>query len=59
MSRSELYVRALSEYVEKSQEDRETEEITKKLNEVYGIEDSSPDEFLLRAQALLLPPEEW
>lgn len=65
VSRSEFYAKALAEYVVKSQDDQqevdveEAEEITRKLNEVYAVEDSSPDEFLLRAQSLLLPPEEW
>lgn len=55
MSRSELYSRAVSEFVEA----REEKNITRELDRVYGEEDSSIDPLLERLQAVSLPREEW
>jgi metal-responsive CopG/Arc/MetJ family transcriptional regulator len=55
VSRSELYARALEEYVIKHRADQ----ITKRLNAVYAIEDSRPDPKFARAQRRTLPREKW
>lgn len=55
LSRSELYAKALAEYVEKQRGDW----ITERLNQVYAVEDSTPDEFLQQIQARSITPEEW
>ncbi|HEX6984754.1 MAG TPA: CopG family transcriptional regulator [Planctomycetaceae bacterium] len=55
LSRSELYAKALAEYVEKQR----GEWITEQLNRVYATEDSAPDEFVKQIQAHSIPPEEW
>ena len=55
VSRSELYARALAEYVAKHRADQ----ITKRLNAVYAREDSRLDSALVAAQARALPRERW
>lgn len=55
MSRSELYSKAVSEFVEA----REEKNITRELDRVYGEEDSSVDSLLEQLQAASLPREEW
>jgi len=45
ISRSEFYVRAPRIYLDESRADR----TTKKLNEVYAVDDHENDEFLTRA----------
>jgi metal-responsive CopG/Arc/MetJ family transcriptional regulator len=55
VSRSELYARALAEFLAKHQ----TEQITQRLNRVYAAEDSRLDAALTRAQGEALPREEW
>jgi len=54
-SRSELYARALSEFVRRHSH----EGVTKALNELYGREDARPDEELLAMQKLSIGREEW
>lgn len=55
ISRSELYGRALAQYVAKHDVDRFTE----RLNAVYAEEDSSLDSAPVAAQVRTLPPESW
>ncbi len=55
VSRSELYARAISEYVRRLRDD----EITAKLNEVYSGVSSELDPTLMRMQLLSLPMEKW
>lgn len=56
MSRSELYTRAISYYVEEHKD----EKITQLLNEVYGnMEDSGLDSGLRKAQMNSIEKEEW
>ncbi len=55
VSRSELYVRAISKYVE----EHEAEQITKRLNTLYGDEASSVEPELIALQARSLPREDW
>lgn len=55
MSRSELYVKAIREYVRSHSMDR----VTAALNEVYGAVDSSMDPGLERAQLEVLRRVEW
>ncbi len=55
MSRSELYVRAVREFVA---EYRHTG-VRERLDEVYANEDSSVDAHVLDAQAASLPDEDW
>ena len=56
LSRSELYQKALAEFIAKHSD----EKITEKLNEIYAgkhIEDI--DEELLQLQAKSIPEEDW
>ena len=56
LSRSELYQKALAEFIAKHSD----EKITEKLNEIYAkrhIEDI--DEELLQLQAKSIPKEDW
>lgn len=55
MSRSEVFSKAAEEYLE----NREKEDITANLNEVYSREDSSVDPVLFKMALLSLPKEEW
>jgi metal-responsive CopG/Arc/MetJ family transcriptional regulator len=55
VSRSELYARALEEYVAKHRADQ----VTKRLNAVYATESSKPDPKLTRAQRRSLAKEGW
>jgi metal-responsive CopG/Arc/MetJ family transcriptional regulator len=55
ISRSELYGRALAQYVAKHDVDRFTE----RLNAVYAEEDSSLDSAAVAARVRTLPPESW
>ena len=57
MSRSELYVNAVREYVERYGQ----EDVTEKLNAVYGTPsvDSSLDPVLAQMQSDSLPRESW
>ena len=55
ISRSELYARAIAEFIKVHQD----ELITERLNEIYAREDSSADPVLWQMQVLALPKEEW
>jgi metal-responsive CopG/Arc/MetJ family transcriptional regulator len=55
LSRSELYARALAEFLAKHQQDR----ITHRLNAVYSAEDSRLDPGFAKAQLESLPRESW
>jgi metal-responsive CopG/Arc/MetJ family transcriptional regulator len=55
VSRSELYARALQEYLAARRED----EITQRLNEVYAEEPAQIDPVLAQMQFASLPPETW
>jgi metal-responsive CopG/Arc/MetJ family transcriptional regulator len=55
VSRSELYARALAEFLAKHKADH----ITQRLNAVYAAEDSRLDPAITEAQARILPRETW
>ena len=55
ISRSELYAKAVAEYMEV----HKYHNVTEKLNEIYGEESSAVDEELYTMQAKSIPPEEW
>jgi metal-responsive CopG/Arc/MetJ family transcriptional regulator len=55
LSRSELYAKAVAEFVEA----RSAEEVTAALDEVYAVEDSRLDPVLRTIQYASLPKEEW
>jgi len=55
VSRSELYARAMEEYLAK----HAPSDITARLNEIYATEDSSLDPALHRAQIRSLSPDAW
>ena len=55
VSRSELYSTAVAEYLAKHR----SEDLTARLNEVYGTEPSGLAPELRRAQARSIGPSEW
>lgn len=55
LSRSELYTRAVSEYVE----EHKTMQVRETLDAVYSVEPSTPDPVLARLQNQTLSKEEW
>ena len=55
MSRSELYTRAIQQYLSECRHYG----ITEKLDKVYASENASIDPAILNAQALSIPEEEW
>ena len=55
VSRSELYARAVEEYVAKHRH----EDITDRLNQVYDTEEAALDPALRQAQARSVGPEAW
>lgn len=55
MTRSELYARALREYLS----EHRGEGITDRLDEVYGAEEGDLDPALARLQQSSLPEDEW
>ena len=55
ISRSELYAKAVAEYMEV----HKYQNVTEKLNEIYGEESSEVDEELYTMQAKSIPREEW
>lgn len=55
VSRSELYARALAEYVTKHRADQ----LTQRLNTVYAREESTLDPGLARLQTKSLPRDAW
>jgi metal-responsive CopG/Arc/MetJ family transcriptional regulator len=58
ISLDELCSQALSRFL-KSREERDESEITRKLNEIYEHEDSSPDPVLTQLQFATLEREDW
>jgi hypothetical protein len=55
ISLNELYARALNHFLESHGES----EITRKLNEIYEHEDSSPDPVMTQLQFATLTKEDW
>ena len=55
MTRSALFTLAVDAYVQQHR----TDDVTRKLNEIYAKENSSLDPVLERLQAISLPKEEW
>ena len=55
MSRSQLYSKALSEFVQR----KDDSWITEQLNRVYGAEPSELDPVLAEMQARSIEPEQW
>ncbi len=55
ISRSELYARALSEYVAEQSD----EEITARLDAIYAEASPGLDDVLMQLQGLSLPQETW
>ncbi len=55
VSRSELYAKALAEYLQKYNE----QQITARFNEIYAEEDSSLDPVIAKMQFLSIPHEDW
>ena len=55
ISRSELFTTAISEYMKNNKR----KDITKSLNQVYSIENSTLDEKLATMQSLSLEQENW
>jgi hypothetical protein len=55
LSRSELYARALQEFLAARRED----DITERLNEVYTEEPACIDPVLAQMQFASLPPDTW
>jgi predicted transcriptional regulator len=55
MSRSELYSKAIAEYVQR----KTAEDITEALNKVYAEQDSCLDPVLARAQSRAIGIENW
>jgi metal-responsive CopG/Arc/MetJ family transcriptional regulator len=55
VSRSELYARALAEFLAKHQ----TDQVTQRLNAVYAAEESRLDPALTKAQLEVVPRESW
>ena len=55
MTRSELYAKALRDYLR----EHRGEGITERLDEVYAAEDSSLDPFVAGLQGRSLPKDEW
>ena len=55
ISRSELYSKAIAEYMDA----HKNQNVTKVLNEIYGEESSSLDEVLDAMQSRSIPEEEW
>ena len=55
MSRSELYARAVQQYVAECRHAG----VKEKLDQVYASENASIDPAVLNAQAISIPMEEW
>ncbi len=55
ISRSEFFTKAVSEYIERHQENH----ITEALNRVYSQEDSSIDPKILQLQSSSIEDESW
>jgi metal-responsive CopG/Arc/MetJ family transcriptional regulator len=54
-TRSQLYTQAISSYIAK----HKTDDVTRKLDEVYATESSVLDPGLSKMQSLSLPRESW
>ena len=55
LSRSELYVKAMNEYLNS----HKNQNVTKKLNEIYASNDSTIDSEVLSMQTRSIPKENW
>ncbi len=55
MTRSELYAKALRDYLR----EHRGEGITERLDEVYGAEESALDPVVAKLQGRSLPEDEW
>jgi len=55
MSRSELYTRAIKQYIAECRHAG----VKEKLDQVYASENASIDPAVLNAQAISIPMEEW
>jgi len=55
MSRSELYTRAIQQYIAECRHVG----VKEKLDQVYASENASVDSAVLNAQAISIPMEEW
>lgn len=55
MSRSELYTRAVKEYIEEHRRSH----VREKLDDLYSATPSGVDPAVLNAQAATIPEEEW
>jgi metal-responsive CopG/Arc/MetJ family transcriptional regulator len=55
VARSHLYTAALREYLKR----HDADQVTRRLNEVYGNESSEPDRDLLKIASRALPRESW
>ncbi len=55
VSRSELYSRAVYEYIERHR----IEDVTTRLNDLYASEDSALDVHLVKMQGQSLKKEDW
>jgi len=55
LSRSELYVKAMSEYLNS----HKNQNVTKKLNEIYASNNSNLDNEILSMQIHSIPKEDW
>jgi len=55
MSRSELYTRAIQQYITECRHAG----VKEKLDQVYASENASVDPTVLNAQAISIPMEEW
>lgn len=55
MSRSELYARAVEEYIGEHRQAR----VREKLDEIYSSESAAIDPAILNAQTASLPEEDW
>jgi metal-responsive CopG/Arc/MetJ family transcriptional regulator len=55
LSRSELYAKAVEEFISA----HKNQGVTEKLNEIYGQNSSSIDPELIQLQLASIPKEEW
>lgn len=55
VSRSQLYATALADFLSRQQ----SRQVRKRLDAIYGKEESALDPQLLKLQIKSLPPEEW
>ncbi|VAX00158.1 hypothetical protein MNBD_GAMMA22-1159 [hydrothermal vent metagenome] len=55
LSRSELYVKAMNEYLNS----HKNQNVTKKLNEIYSLNESTIDDDTLSLQIRSIPKENW